>query len=103
MLDKYDAILNSAEEAVAGDALRTRRVQKVRLSIRWVRMKRAAMLRGVHNAEEINAFFTDLNSFGITRIDEWVSHPYTLRALLEDKWRGAEYLNHWTDDRVEIL
>lgn len=103
MLDLYDSILSKAEEAVSGDALRTRRVQKVRLSIRWVRIKRAAMLRGVHNAEEINAFFTDLNSFGITRIDEWVSHPYTLRALLEDKWRGVEYLNHWTDDRVEIL
>lgn len=103
MLDTYDAILTKAEVAVSGDALRTRRVQKVRLSIRWVRLKRAAMLYGIHNPEEINTFFTDLNSFGITRIDEWTSHPFTLRALLEDKWRGAEYLNHWTDDRVEIL
>ena len=61
------------------------------------------MLRGEHNAEEITAFFTDWNSFGLTRIDEWVSHQMTLRALLEDKWRGTEYLNHWTDAGGEIL
>ena len=103
MLDQYDAILAKAEAAVANDALRCRRVQKVRLSVRWVRIKRAGMLRGEHNAEEINAFFTDWNSFGLTRIDEWVSHQMTLRALLEDKWRGTEYLNHWTDGGGEIL
>ena len=103
MLDQYDSILAKAEDAVAGDALRIRRVQKVRLSVRWVRIKRAAMLRGEHNTVEINTFFNDWNSFGLTRLDEWVSVHQTLRAFLEDKWRGAEYLNHWTDEREEIL
>ena len=103
MLDIYDDILARAEEAVAGDALRCRRVQKIRLSVRWVRIKRAGMLRHEHNAEEINAFFTDWNSFGLTRIDEWVSHKSTLRALLDDKWRGTAYLPHWTAEGGEIL
>ncbi len=103
MLDRYDAILEKAEKAVAEDALRCRRVQKVRLSIRWVRIKRAGMLRHEHNAEEINAFYTDWFSFGLTRIDEWVSPQSTLRALLDDKWRGTEYLEHWSAEGGEIL
>ncbi len=103
MLDQYDAILEKAEQAVAGDALRCRRVQKVRLSIRWVRIKRAGMLRHEHDAEAINSFFTDWNSFGLTRIDEWVSPQSTLRALLDDKWRGTEYLEHWSGEGGEIL
>ena len=103
MLDRYDEILEKAEQAVASDALRRRRVQKVRLSIRWVRIKRAGMLRHEHNAEEINSFFLDWNSFGLTRIDEWVSPQSTLRALLDDKWRGTEYLEHWSGEGGEIL
>lgn len=103
MLDVYDGILEKGEEAVATDALRRRRVQKARLSVRWVRIKRAAMLRHEHNAEEINAFFTDWNSFGLTRIDEWVSPQTTLRALLDDKWRGTEYYEHWSGEGGEIL
>lgn len=103
MLDQYDAILAKAEQAVAGDALRCRRVQKVRLSVRWVRIKRAGMLRHEHDAEAINAFFTDWQSFGLTRIDEWVSPQSTLRALLDDKWRGTEYLEHWSGEGGEIL
>ena len=103
MLDCYDAILEKAEEAVADDPLRRRRVQKARLSVRWVRLKRAAMLRHEHDPEAIHAFFTDWNSFGLTRIDEWVSAQTTLRALLDDKWRGTEYYEHWTGEGGEIL
>ena len=103
MLAIYDSILEKAEQAVATDALRCRRVQKARLSVRWVKIKRAAMFRHEHNAEEINAFFTDWNSFGLTRIDEWVSPQTTLRALLDDKWRGTEYYEHWSCEGGEIL
>ena len=103
MLDCYDAIYDKAEAAVKEDALRLRRVRKARLSIRWVRMKRKAMLRHEHDAAEINAFFTDWNSYGLTRIDEWVSPQTTLRALVEDVWRGTEYYSHWKDEGDEIL
>ena len=103
MLDIYDSILEKAEQATADDPLRCRRVQKARLSVRWVRLKRAAMLRHEHNAEEINSFFEDWNSFGLTRIDEWVSSQTTLRALLDDKWRGTEYYEHWSCEGGEIL
>ncbi len=103
MLDQYDAILEKAEQAVAEDAVCRRRVQKVRLSIRWVRIKRAGMFRHEHDAEAINSFYRDWISFGLTRIDEWVSHQSTLRALLDDKWRATEYLDHWTGEGGEIL
>ena len=103
MLDIYDGILAKAEAAVASDPLRCRRVQKARLSIRWVRIKRAAMFRREHDPEAIHAFFTDWNSFGLTRIDEWVSPQTTLRALLDDKWRGTEYYEHWSHEGGEIL
>jgi hypothetical protein len=103
MLDIYDSIFDRAEAAVAGDAQALYRVKKARLSIRWVRIKRKAMLRGVHDAAEISAFFTDWQSFGLTRIDEWVSPQTTCRALLEDKWRGTEYYDHWSDEGGEEL
>lgn len=103
MLDQYDAILEKAEQAVKENAVCRRRVQKARLSIRWVRIKRAGMFRHEHNADEINSFYTDWLSFGLTRIDEWVSHQSTLRALLDDKWRATEYLDHWTGEGGEIL
>ena len=103
MLDQYDAILEKAEQAVLENAVCRRRVQKARLSVRWVRIKRAGMLRHEHDADAINAFYTDWLSFGLTRIDEWVSPQSTLRALLDDKWRATEYLDHWTDEGGEIL
>jgi len=103
MLDIYDAIFDKAEAAVEKDAVCRSRVQKARLSIRWVRIKRAGMLRHEHNAADINSFYTDWLSFGLTRIDEWVSPQTTLRALLDDKWRGTEYLDHWTSEGGEIL
>lgn len=78
-------------------------VQKIRLSIGWVRLKRAGMLRGEHNAEEINRFFTEWKSFGLTRIDEWASPQHTLLALLDDKWRGAEYLGRFSGESEDIM
>ncbi|MBQ4540947.1 MAG: DUF4838 domain-containing protein, partial [Alistipes sp.] len=102
MLDRYDTIYDKAEGAVKDDALRRQRVRKARLSLRWVRLKRKAMLRHEHDAAEINAFFTDWNSYGLTRIDEWVSSQTTLRALVEDVWRGTEYYAHWKDEGDEI-
>jgi hypothetical protein len=103
MLDVYDTIFDRAEKAVRGDALRLYRVKKARLSIRWVRIKRKAMLQNTRNAEEIGAFFTDWQAFGLTRIDEWVSPQTTCRALLDNKWRGTEYYGHWSDEGGEEL
>lgn len=102
-LDLYDSILKKAEVAVTGDALKMRRVQKIMLSTRWVRIKRKAMFQHIHDAEEINQFYEDWHSYGLTRIDEWVGKQATLRALLEDKWRGTEYLHHWSSEGPEIL
>ena len=96
-------ILSRAEAAVAGDPLRQSRVAKIRLSTRWVRMKNKQMREGYTDPSEVNQFFTDWRAHGLTRIDEWVNTDGTLRALLEGKWRGTEFLNRWDDEAREIL
>ena len=103
MLDIYDAIFDKAEAAVVGDAVRHMRIAKARLSLRWVRMKNAQMLKGIINPDEINQFFTDWRAHGLTRIDEWAGVENTLRAMLDGKWRGVEYYRHWTDEGPERL
>ncbi|MCR5264842.1 MAG: DUF4838 domain-containing protein [Clostridiales bacterium] len=103
MLEKYGALFDKAELAVAADPRRRLRVQKARLSIRWVALKRKTMLRGEFDPAEINDFFTDWKSFGLSRIDEWCNVETTHRALLEGKWRGVEYFDHWTGEERELL
>ena len=39
MLDIYDDLFDQAEKAVLGDPIRSMRVARARLSIRWVRLK----------------------------------------------------------------
>lgn len=103
MLDIYDAIFDEAEQAVAGDPVRAMRVARARLSIRWVRMKNNAMLKGLQEPEVINKFFEDWRAHGLTRIDEWVSAETTHRALIENLWRGVAYYTHWTYEGPERL
>lgn len=103
MLDIYDALFDQAEEAVRGDPVRAVRVAKARLSIRWVRLKKDAMLKGVKNPGEIHRFFDDWRSHGLTRIDEWVSAETTHRALIEGIWRGTSYYKNWWDEGPEEL
>jgi len=103
MLDIYDEFFAKAEKAVIGDAIRHMRVAKARLSIRWVRLKNNHMLKGIVDHKEVNDFFTDWRAHGLTRIDEWASAESTLRAMLHDKWRGTEFLRHWTDEGPERL
>ena len=102
LLDRYDALFDKAAAAVAGDPLRLWRVEKNRLSIRWVRLKRKTMLRGEYDVEEINRFFGDWRAFGLSRIDEWCNLETTHKALLDGKWRGIEYFAHWTGEEPEI-
>ena len=103
MLDKYDALFDKAAAAVKGDPLRLWRVEKNRLSIRWVRLKRATMLRGEYDAEAINRFFADWRAFNLSRIDEWCNIETTHRALLDGNWRGVVYFDHWTGEEPEYL
>jgi len=103
ILDILDAIFDKAEKSVSGDALRLARVAKARLSVRWVKLKNKAMVKNEKDPDEINRFFSDWKAHGLTRIDEWVSAETTLRALLDNKWRGTEYYHRWWDEGGEIL
>lgn len=101
MLDLLDSIMDKAEAAVQGDALRMWRVGKARLSVRWVRLKNKAMLENRLDPAEANAFFSDWRAYGMSRIDEWVSAETTYRALLKNVWRGVEFYEHWTSEGPE--
>ena len=103
MLDQYDILFDKASEAVKGDSLRLARVEKNRLSIRYIRLKRATMLRGEYDVAAINQFFADWKAFGLSRIDEWCNLETTHRAMLDGKWRGVEYFDHWRDEEPEYL
>ena len=96
MLALLDSILDEAEKAVQGDALRMWRIGKARLGVRWVRLKNKAMLENRYDPDEINAFFTDWRAYGMSRIEEWVGTDYTHKALLTNRWRGVEYIEHFT-------
>lgn len=103
LLDQYDRLFDKAAAAVQGDALRLFRVEKARLSIRYIRLKRATMLRGEYDAAEIERFTADWRAFGLSRFDEWVNLETSHRALLDGKWRGVEYLAHWTGEEPEVF
>ena len=103
LLDRYDVLFDKAASAVAGDALRLWRVEKNRLSIRWVRLKRRTMLAGKYDPEEINRFFADWRAFNLSRVDEWCNIETSHRALIEGKWRGVEYFDHWTGEEPELF
>lgn len=102
-LDAYDRLFDAAAAAVRGDALRLMRVEKARLSLRWVRIKRKAMLKNEYDAAEIEAFTSDWRAFGLSRIDEWYNLETTHRALLDGHWRARVYFDHWTGEEPEVL
>lgn len=103
MLDIYDEIFDKAERAVQGDPQRLYRVSKARLAIRYVRLRRKAMLKGETDAKELRDFFLDWQSFGLTRMEEWTSPQTSHRAFLAGKWRGVEFYQHWKDEGEEEL
>lgn len=102
MLDRYDAIFEKALQAVVGDPLRLWRVEKNRLCLRYVRLKRATM-RGEYDADAINKFFGDWQAFGLSHMEEWFNLDSTLRAFLDGNWRATAYFEHWVDEDPDIV
>lgn len=103
MLEKYNALFDKAAAAVCADALRLFRVEKNRLSIRWVALKRKTMLQGENDPEEINKFFSDWRAFGLSRIEEFFNLENTHRAMVDHKWRALAYFDHFTGEEPEYL
>lgn len=101
--DHLSVLVKRAKQAVATDPLRLWRVGKWELSVRWVKLKRNAMLEGMLDPAEANRFFADWQAYGLTRIDEWVSRETTHRALLHGLWRGTEFYDHWSNEGGEEL
>lgn len=103
LLDRYDELFDRAAAAVVGDPLRLWRVEKNRLSIRWVRLWRACIMRGEYDVAEINKFFTDWRAFNLSRLDEWCNWETSLRGILKGLDRGTSFFEHWTGEGPEIL
>ena len=103
LLITYNDLFDKAEMAVAGDGIRLSRVQKARLSIRFVDIFWNEILSGNYNAQKINQFFTDLRAHNISRLDEWSNIERTYRAWMEGKERGVYLSTPWRYDRESIL
>ena len=102
-LDQYEAIFAQAGEAVKDDVICLWRVEKAALSIRYVRLMRGFLLKGQLPKEELNRFFGEWESFGLSRMEEWCSRDTTRKALLRGESVGAFLYEHWTDEGPEIL
>ena len=103
LLKKYNKLFDMAEKAVVGDGARLMRVQKARLSIRFVDVFWNEILNGHYDGEKINSFFTDLRAHNISRIDEWSNIERTYRAWMDGKERGIVYSIPWRYDAESIL
>ncbi len=103
LLEKYNALFDKAQAAVSGDGVRLSRVQKARMSIRFVDVFWNEILSGNYNAQKINQFFTDLRAFNISRLDEWSNIERTYRAWMDGKERGIVYSVPWRYDAESIL
>ena len=101
LLDQYDKLFDRAAEAVKGDPLRLWRVEKNRLSIRYVRLKRASMLQDKNDPEAINQFFSDWRAYNLSRIEEWANIETSHRAFVDGMWQGVQYFEHWTGEEPE--
>ena len=102
-LDQYESLFNQAKEAVRDDVIRLWRVEKAALSIRYVRLMRGFLLKNELPGEELNSFFADWESFGLSRMEEWCSRDTTRRALLRGESVGAMLYDHWTEEGPEVL
>lgn len=103
ILSQLETLIVKGEQAVYGDPLRLWRTSKVKLSVRYLRLKRASMLDGRLDAEELSRFFSDWKEFGLSRLEEWVSPETSLRGFIHGKWRGVEFYEHWTKEGPEEL
>lgn len=102
-LKRYNKLFDKAEQAVAGDGMRLTRVQKDRLSIRWVDVYYNDIMGKRYDAENINKFLTDLRAHNITRLDEWCNLERTYRAWMDGMNRGVYYTTPWIYDPETIL
>lgn len=104
MTEKYEALFDEAEKAVAGDPLRLWRVGKARLSVRWVKIVRDTMLKGKYEPDVIGKFFNDWRAYGLSMINESVHFETTMRAMIEGKWNADEpFMSHRTLQEPEIF
>ena len=103
LLEKYNALFDKAEAAVSGDGVLLSRVQKARLSIRFVDIFWNEILSGNYNAEKINTFFIDLRAHNISRLDEWSNIERTYRAWMDGVARGVFYTSPYRYDSESML
>ena len=103
LLEKYNELFDKATKAVAGDGVRLMRVERARLSIRFVDIFWNEVLSGNYNAQKINKFFTDLRAHNVSRLDEWSNIERTYRAWMDGKERGIVYTTPWRYDPESIL
>lgn len=102
-LDQYDSLFVKAIDAVRDDVICRYRVEKARLSIRYMRFYRDFFEKGEPDKQELHDLFDQWEAFGLTRMEEDASRDTTRKALLRGKPIGINLYSHWTFEGPEIL
>jgi len=88
MLEIYNAILDKAEMAVRDDTIRRMRVERIRLGLRYIVIRRRIMNENIHDAEEINKFFEDSRAHDLIKFEANCQRDATVQAFAEGIIRG---------------
>ncbi len=86
-LDRLNAVVDRAEDAVRDDPRRAVRIAKLRLSLRYTALTRGAMAEGRHDAGELNRFICDSTEAGITHMTEGTPLEMTVICITESRQR----------------
>ncbi len=90
-LDRLNAVVDRAEDAVRDDPRRAVRIAKLRLSLRYTALTRGAMAEGRHDAGELNRVICDSTEAGITHMTEGTPLEMTVICITESrqKFKGG--------------
>ena len=102
LLKKYNDLFDKAEAAVSGDGIKLARVQKARLSIRFVDVYWNEIIDKGFDTEKINQFFTDLRAHNISRLDEWCNLEGTYYGWVRG-WNRGVYVHEPFRYQLESL
>jgi len=83
----YHEILDRAEEAVRDDVIRRMRIDKIRLTLRFIELRTKGIYDDINDEAEINQFIEDCVAHNVTEFAEAKKLPEIAKLFAEKRWR----------------